>query len=421
MLQVLYGTNITYILLLLVLIAYILKLKMHLRQMRDLQKVYEAIAASLARASNLDDVLSSIMKGAMKLTNTDMSSILMWDAQTETFTQAFKIDVDGVLEQYKSQARPFGGRSRLIIDECRPIAISDAQQIPDFNPWFIKQGYRASLGAPLLNRGKVIGVLFVRSRNPRQFSKQQINWIGALASQVAEAIDRTKQQKRLIEARMAVAQMGIGSATWRHAIEGHAITIQEELTHLQADYSSKRLDKINERITKINRLAKLIRDKPVTLPLPEDELKPIYVNKLLCERIKQLWKNKPYHTVHADIILADDVAVRTSPEAIRQIFDIFVDNAIEAMGHVNNPTLTIATQTKGTTLEIVFTDQGKGIPVDILPHLFYKRIKKPVEAKGLGMGLLIAQTIAQTYGGEIRVASTTPAGTSMVFSLPIEN
>ena len=35
------------------------------------------------------------------------------------------------------------------------------------------------------------------------------------------------------------------------------------------------------------------------------------------------------------------------------------------------------------------------------------------------MGLLIAQTIVQTYGGEIRVEDTGPEGTTMVIWLPV--
>jgi len=35
------------------------------------------------------------------------------------------------------------------------------------------------------------------------------------------------------------------------------------------------------------------------------------------------------------------------------------------------------------------------------------------------MGLLMAHTIVQTYGGDIRVEATGPAGTTMVIWLPI--
>ncbi len=68
-------------------------------------------------------------------------------------------------------------------------------------------------------------------------------------------------------------------------------------------------------------------------------------------------------------------------------------------------------------MEIVFADTGKGIPEEVLPNLFHKQIE---QANGLGIGLLMAQTIAQIYGGEIWVGSTDHTGTSMVVSLPIE-
>jgi signal transduction histidine kinase len=36
------------------------------------------------------------------------------------------------------------------------------------------------------------------------------------------------------------------------------------------------------------------------------------------------------------------------------------------------------------------------------------------------MGLVMAQTIVQTYGGEVVVGSTGPNGTTMVIELPLE-
>jgi signal transduction histidine kinase len=47
-------------------------------------------------------------------------------------------------------------------------------------------------------------------------------------------------------------------------------------------------------------------------------------------------------------------------------------------------------------------------------------IKKPEDAEGMGMGLLIAQTIAQAYGGGIRINDTGSTGTTMVLWLPLE-
>jgi C4-dicarboxylate-specific signal transduction histidine kinase len=51
-------------------------------------------------------------------------------------------------------------------------------------------------------------------------------------------------------------------------------------------------------------------------------------------------------------------------------------------------------------------------PADIA-QILSEPVKKAKGTKGLGMGLLFAQTIVQTYGGDIRVISTGPGGTVM--------
>jgi hypothetical protein len=74
------------------------------------------------------------------------------------------------------------------------------------------------------------------------------------------------------------------SATWRHAIEGHAVTIQEEMEHLRTDLSPEYLDLVARRIDKIQRLARLILEKPITPPLSEEEeVESVAVNQLLHE------------------------------------------------------------------------------------------------------------------------------------------
>src|SRR5262249_19719961 len=47
-------------------------------------------------------------------------------------------------------------------------------------------------------------------------------------------------------------------------------------------------------------------------------------------------------------------------------------------------------------------------------------IHKPKGTKGAGIGLLLAQTIVQAYGGDIYVGSTDRTGTTMVIWLPLE-
>ena len=82
--------------------------------------------------------------------------------------------------------------------------------------------------------------------------------------------------------------------------------------------------------------------------------------------------------------------------------------------------ITIGTRKIGNQAEITISDTGPGIPDAIRRRIGFDLIEKPEDVKGLGMGLLMSQTIVQTYGGEIRVARTGAQGTTMVILLPIE-
>ena len=71
-------------------------------------------------------------------------------------------------------------------------------------------------------------------------------------------------------------------------------------------------------------------------------------------------------------------------------------------------------------LKSLAVPSGPGLPPHILHKIGVEFIQKPEDSKGLGMGLVMAQTIVQTYGGEVVVGSTGPNGTTMVIELPLE-
>ena len=174
----------------------------------------------------------------------------------------------------------------------------------------------------------------------------------------------------------------------------------------------------------IERLSNRILEKPITAPLSAEEgAVSISLNKLIQERVNSLWTHDLYKPVKLDLkfMLEDSATVRASPEWVQRAIDILIDNAIDAMQGIPKPHLTISTRRLGNRAEVLLRDNGHGIPVEVQERLFQKPIHKSKGEKGQGMGLLFAQTIIQTYGGEIRVKETGVRGTVMVISLPLED
>ena len=69
-------------------------------------------------------------------------------------------------------------------------------------------------------------------------------------------------------------------------------------------------------------------------------------------------------------------------------------------------------------LEILFSDNGEGIPEDVSSKLFSPLFT--TKAQGMGFGLAICKRIVEAHKGTIAVKSVRGEGTTFTLTLPIE-
>ena len=62
-------------------------------------------------------------------------------------------------------------------------------------------------------------------------------------------------------------------------------------------------------------------------------------------------------------------------------------------------------------------DHGSGIDSDRAPHVFESFFT--TKPDGMGMGLAISRSVAESHGGTLTIERTGPSGTTMVLTLPI--
>ena len=112
--------------------------------------------------------------------------------------------------------------------------------------------------------------------------------------------------------------------------------------------------------------------------------------------------------------------VMADEEAVRQILDNLIDNAIKYTpegGWVRVGATSTASQ---ITIEVA--DSGIGIPRDDLPRVFerFYRVDKARsrELGGTGLGLAIVKHLVQSIGGQIVVNSRVGEGTRFTVQLP---
>lgn len=145
------------------------------------------------------------------------------------------------------------------------------------------------------------------------------------------------------------------------------------------------------------------------------------VNVLLAETLKQVQPLAHAQKVTLDATLSEKpVAVYISPDQMKQVLLIFLDNAIKytpQRGRVN-----VMTEMKKRTVFVTIEDTGVGIPEADLPHIFdrFYRVRRldRASAKGAGLGLTIANKLIEHARGSIKVASTMGVGTRVTVQLP---
>jgi signal transduction histidine kinase len=98
---------------------------------------------------------------------------------------------------------------------------------------------------------------------------------------------------------------------------------------------------------------------------------------------------------------------------IRQIVDSLVCNAIEAV--TAGGRVTVAVEQVADQIHIRVTDDGAGIPSDVLPRIYEPFFS--TKEGGTGMGMSIAYSLVALHHGTIDVASS-PAGTTFQIAVP---
>ncbi len=123
--------------------------------------------------------------------------------------------------------------------------------------------------------------------------------------------------------------------------------------------------------------------------------------------------------VHLQIVALDGLGtMQADGKRVRQILFNLLSNAIgfSAAGQ----TVTLAAIRRGEEIVFKVTDQGRGIPQDVIAKV-YDRFHSSTSGsrhRGVGLGLSIVRALVELHGGSIDIQSVTGQGTMVTCILP---
>jgi len=148
-------------------------------------------------------------------------------------------------------------------------------------------------------------------------------------------------------------------------------------------------------------------------PADGDDLAPCNVREAVESTLNLLdHKLKDRVVVHQDYETTGDVFAPA--RAFNQVLLNLVDNSIRS-GAKN---IWIELRRKENVVSVAVSDDGPGVPADVVHRIFDPFFTTRVEGEGTGLGLHLSRRIAQECGGELRYEPRPGGGARFVMEIP---
>lgn len=182
---------------------------------------------------------------------------------------------------------------------------------------------------------------------------------------------------------------------------------------------------IHDESIRLNRLIDDLRTLSLAeageLPLVKRQVEPaIMLERAAQAHLPQAQLRDVAVTVDAPSTLPD---IQVDPDRMAQVLDNLVSNALRYTPEGGE--IALSARNEHGQLKIQVRDTGRGIPADLLPHIFerfYRADKsRRRDGSGSGLGLSISKSIIEQHGGTISAESTPNVGTTFTIQLPLHN
>jgi PAS domain S-box-containing protein len=409
------------------------------RQLDDTRLLLD-LARTTAATLEVATILDVASDFLVKLLDISNCFILLYDEQAKVLRAAassathrdfFRSVVIAVDDPFSAVAR--------VARERRTVAIPDVEKAQGLvHPDLVRRlGEKAVLALPLTSREELIGVVLLDdTRGPRSFSPAFIELTEATCGQISLAVANARLYESLwasyaelaaaraeLVRRERLAAIGELSALIAHEVRNPLGSISNVVASLRRMFKTEGdaallLDILVEEGDRLNRMVTALLDytRPREPMLHPEELLEVLQDAVEVAQAQQGGGGRLTFSLDVEPELP---RVPMDRRLIRQAFVNVLVNAIQSMPQGGPVRVQARRQLQGSRewLRIDVTDQGCGIPTELL-----HRVLQPfftTKAQGIGMGLALAKLIIEDHHGELALESTPGRGTTVTIRLPL--
>ena len=326
----------------------------------------------------------------------------------------------GPIDADKSFARTLKGAPHAVLDVGSEPSLQYPEEIK-------KEGIVSMLAFPLQGREKVIGTLRLFTSERREFTREEMDFVAALASQGAISIENARfydALKRQDEAKNDFIIL------MTHELKSPLNAIQGLLDVMLKGYVGTITDKQKELIGRMQkRIDSVLEVSAELLDIYQWQSKGIIDKVWTSVSLKdQIQKAEDLFKLIAQkkgIIISyevpeEQVNVKAGEEDLEKVLNNLISNAIKYTPTGGSISVLLTLVDKQVTVRV--KDNGIGISSEDVPKIFneFFRTKeaKVLDPDGSGLGLPFVKKIVESLGGTIRAESEPGRGTEFTITFP---
>jgi signal transduction histidine kinase len=393
------------------------------------------ISRTLSASLELEPFLHTLTSAASELTGCEVASVLELDESGEqlrflSLPWFHRETLKSVKVPLKNSVAgwAFEHAQSTVVPEvsAEPRHFKGADTISEFNT-------RSVMAVPIIYQGETMGVLeAVNKTEQAHYTEEDLTILETLASQAAIAMQNTRLMGRVQKALDEMSQLdrmkndfiAIASHELRTPLGlvlGHATFLREVI---QPDYrpqldiivrNAMRLKEIVDNMANIDNVQRgmaSLRRRQISVKRVIEEVMDSFHDEAHKKRL----------SLRSDIG-KDDLMVEGDASKIAIAISNLVKNAITFTnpgGHIF-----IVAETIPGYVKVSVIDDGIGIPVKDLPHVFerFYQVETHLTRKhgGMGLGLSVAKVMVEMHGGRLWAESVEGKGSNFTFILPVNS
>ncbi len=367
------------------------------------------LTRELAQATDFADLLAIIIREIGKTAQADVALSLPEESQ------------QGSLTPYFASTWPMGEKEQSVAAWAfrhRQPAGRGTDTLPSADGAHL----------PLLAGERAVGVLSVRFRDGGDFAANQRDLLEAFVRQIALVIDRQRlrdaeQRAKMVEESERLSKTLLNSVS--HEIRTPISAITSAAAALSAARSAHSaavpwtmVDEIQEAARRLNRLVgNLLNMTRLESGHVEPKLDWCDVSDLVHVTLQELQKELSLHKVSLEMASGLPL-VRIDFVLMQQALGNLLLNA--ALHTPPGTSVQVQASARSDMLVLSVTDDGPGLPSDVLPFIFDKFYRAPeAPAGGTGLGLAIVKGFVEAQGGRIEAQNKPGGGAAFTIRLPL--